>query len=314
MRSSLLSRFCLLGVLTLPVASCDPNVVIGAKWALDEPAAGKPPATGGSTGAGAGGSEPIEAGAPPLSEGGTGTGAGGAAGGEAGGGGEGGDDGGGAPIFEATHEDGSLAEWDLGPDQDAGGYYADQGLPSYSEEQARSGRGSAKTVIDTSDGTAPIARLYRRIEHEQAYYSSWFYLLEDHTPSVWWSIFLFRAVRDRNRSIDLWSVNLIRENDRLTLSLFDHPRGNVVSVPSKPTVPVGEWFQLEAFLDYAEGRPSRLDLWFNGELVLSLPDLTEAPAAEPAYWVVGNGASLLAPPVSTLYVDDAVVSATRVGP
>ena len=287
-------------------------MVIGAKWQMGEPpgAAGTNAAggvvgvggVGGSSGSsGSGGTELSGEGGtsePPL---------GGAAGeGQAGETGE--------ILFAADHEDGSLAVWDDGPDADAGGYYADAGPPRYSEAHAHSGSGAAEVTIDTSTNTAgTIARLYRRVERNSAYYSAWFYLLEDHTPSQWWSIFLFRAVKDRSQSIDLWDVDLIREDDRLTLSIYDHRRSDVIDVPSKPTIPIAEWFQLEAYLEFGPGRPSRIDYWLDGQPILSLPDLSEVPVGEPVYWVIGNGGSLLSPPVSTVYVDDALVSATRVG-
>src|SRR5689334_10954678 len=178
-----------------------------------------------------------------------GTDAGGAAGAsDAGVAGEGGAE---SPIlFEATHEDTSLAEWDEGPDADAGGYYADAVKPLWTNDVAHSGIGSAEASIDTSSGTAPIARLYRRLDRQSGYFSCWFYLNEDHTPGQWWSIFLFRAHKDRAASIDLWDVDLIRVDNRLSLSIYDHTRSAIIDVPSKPVIPVKQWFQIEAYLEF----------------------------------------------------------------
>jgi hypothetical protein len=293
-------------------AACDPNVVIGAKWGVsEEPAAGSnvggssagtgasPNTAGSETGGGSGtpstgGTSSNEAGAP------------GAAGADS------------TVYFEADHEGSDdLAIWDTGPDMDSGGYYADADPPRFSADgPAHSGSGSVEVTIDTSTGTAPIARLYRRIEHDRAYYSSWFYLLEEHEPSTWWSIFLFRARRDRSDSIDLWSVDLepVDGEDRLSLAIYDHQRGENLDLLALPTVPIAQWFQLEAYLEFAEGEPSQLELWLNEELVLSRSDLNEMPEGEPIYWVIGNGGSTLTPPVSTIYLDDAIISPTRVGP
>lgn len=219
-------------------------------------------------------------------------------------------------VFTADHEDGSgLEQWNEGPDGDAGGYYGDEIMPSYSTEQAHSGVGSAKLTIDTSGTTDQIARLYRRITTDEAYYSAWFYLNEDHTPSDWWSIFLFRAVQERSQSIDLWSVDLVRlGTDQLTLSVYRHATSEMLEVPSKPIVPVQQWFQLEAYLYAVQGEPSQLRLWLNGQEVLTLENDTVPPAGEPLYWVVGNGGSSMSPAISTVYVDDALVSETRRGP
>lgn len=305
-------RLLALGGLAVGALACDPNVVIGAKWRTAEPVAGSTgvgatAGSGATSTSGSGGS----AGSGGSGEGGTAAAAAGGTTAEAGTpGAAGADDS--DILFQADHEDGSLAVWDEGPDADAGGYYADAAAPQFSDEHTRTGTGAAEVTIDTSSGDT-ISRLYRRVTHDKAYYSAWFYLLEDHVPSRWWSIFLFRAVQDRSESIDLWDVDLIREDDRLTFSIYDHQRGDVLDVPSKPTIPIQEWFHLEAYLELGPGTPSRIDYWLNGEPFLSLPDLEEAPAGEPVYWVIGNGGSTLDPPVSTIYVDDAIISASRVG-
>lgn len=260
----------------LAVAACDPNVVIGAKFSV-----------------GGGGSTPGGGDAPALA------GVGGV--------------GGVALIFSADHENGSnLTQWDEGPDADAGGYYADPNaeLPSFSTERAHSGEGSAKMTIDSTSGQGVIARLYRRIASDgAAYYTAWFFLEEDHTPDGWWSIFLFRAVQERSKSIDLWSVDLVRTAaDKLTVAVYDHANQETLSAPGNPEVPVGQWFQLQAYLQVAPSQPSQLGLWLDGVQFLQLNDTTTPPAEQSLYWVIGNGAARLNPAVSTVYVDDAQIS------
>lgn len=310
------SRGCFVLAVACGMVGCDPNVVIGSKFRLSE---GGTEATGGSgtplggTGGGGGGAsgEPLggaamagesgEGGAPPLLGG---AGAGGAP-----------DDG---ILWHADHEGGSLVEWDDGPDADSGGYYADATSPSYVSGHARSGNGSAKATIDTAadTGAGQIARLYRRIEAREGYYSAWFNLAEDHDPSAWWSIFLFRAVKDRNASKDLWSVNLTRtEDDELTLSLYDHVSGKTTAAPAPlPVIPVGEWFELQAYLSQAYGEPSHLVIWLNGSRIFELTGAASPPDGQPVYWVIGNGGAKMTPAVSTVYIDDAVVSSRYIEP
>lgn len=309
--------------------ACDPNVVIGARWRTNE--GGSPPVSNG-------GSEPtpVATGGTDAGSGGGGTGTGnagsGAVSGSGGSGGSGGDElAGGAAgevgqagepssiTFTADHEGGtSLEQWNEGPDDDAGGYYGDldSGSPTLSTEQHHSGSASAKATIDTRGGADQISRLYRRVSNDEAYYSAWFYLGEDRTPTRWWSFFLFRAVQDRAKSIDLWSVDLIRKGtNQLTLTLFRHATNTNVDVPSAPTIPVAEWFQLEAYLYAKQGEPSRLTLWLDGEQILSLDNEIVPPEGQPLYWVIGNGAAPFSPPaVSSIYIDDAVVSLSPIGP
>jgi hypothetical protein len=300
-------------VAVLAVAACDPNVVIGSKFRVGsggstETGGSGAPATSGTSTAGLGG---VPAGGSTAGD--TGVPAGGPN--EGGVGGQA-DDG---LIFTADHENGvNLTQWDEGPDSDAGGYYADPDaeLPSYSTERAHSGNGSAKVTIDSTSGEGVIARLYRRIANDgAAYYSAWFYLEEDHTPDGWWSIFLFRAVQDRNQSVDLWSVDLVRTAaDKLTVAVYDHANQKTLAAPGNPEVPVGQWFQLQAYLQVAPNQRSQLGLWLDGNQFLELSDATPPPADQPLYWVVGNGSARLNPPISTLFVDDAQISTSFVRP
>jgi hypothetical protein len=307
-------------------AACDPNVVIGEKWRTNGvggsgDTGGVPPVSG------SGGTSGVSGDSAAVIAGDAGAPAGaapdaGAAGMPSG------------LIFFADQDDGthSLQQWDEpAADVDAGGYYADPGapLPQYSAGPAHSGDGSAKVTIDTSGGDQ-IARLYRRIGNDDAYYIAWFYLNEDHTqnggpPGAWWSIFLFRAVKDRNASIDLWSVDLVRSpTNTLTVALFDHqfdngngkPKGRTISVATQPPplVPIAQWFQIQAHLHAAWGTPSQLTLWLDGVQVFKLDDTTPAPDQQPLYWVIGNGGSKMSPPKSTIFIDDAQITTSFVRP
>ncbi|HUP83622.1 MAG TPA: hypothetical protein VM284_05460 [Candidatus Limnocylindria bacterium] len=297
-------------VIASAIGGCDPNVVIGEKWPRGAGGTGDiggAPAVSGSGGAAVagdavGGSGIAGEPAMPIAGAMTDGGAGGVP-----------DDG---LIFNADQENGAkLTQWDEGPDADAGGYYADGGLPVWSTDQHHSGEASVEVTIDTTSGVDQIARLYRRVEQPQAYYAAWFFLNEDHTPGTWWSVFLFRAVKDRNKSIDLWSVDLVRTpGDTLTVALFDHANNDSIEAQGAFPVPVRQWFQLQAYLQVAEGEPSHLTLWLDGVQFLDLKSTTPAPAMQPLYWVIGNGGSKMTPPVSTLYVDDAQISTSFLRP
>jgi hypothetical protein len=312
------------GAALLVIAACDPNVVIGARWRTV--VAGSSADTGGvpaSAGTSAGGVAASGAVAGDAIAGTAGElGMVGGAGGEAaiGAGGEPPA----TPIFFDNQQDGTLSLWDQpSADADAGGYYADPGFPNptFTATPAHSGDGSVRVVIDTTNSDQ-ISRLYRRItDNKDAYYSAWFYLNEDHTPGVWWSIFLFRAVQDRNASIDLWSVDLVRTADNtLSVALFDHqyqsPKGRTIDsqLQPPPVVPVKVWFQIQAHLVQNAGQPSQLTLWLNGEQFMKLDAATPVPLNQPVYWVIGNGGSKMTPAKSTIFIDDAQISTGFVRP
>jgi len=79
-------------------------------------------------------------------------------------------------------------------------------------------------------------------------------------------------------------------------------------------VRIGQWFQIQAYLQVAPGQPSQLTLWLDGNQFLKLDNTTMVPKDQPLYWVIGNGAAKLTPAVSTLFVDDAQISTSFVRP
>ena len=311
----------------LLVAACDPNVVIGSKFRLGEggssvgSSGGAPPASAGGGNGGAGapaagsagdttlGGAPDEGGAPPVQP------TAGSAGMPD------------VPIF-TTGNEGSLKDWDADPanDPDAGGYYSDPGvpLPVYTTEQHHAGEGAAKVVINADGSADKISRLYRRFgDYEEAYYIAWFYLKEDHVPSSWWSIFLFRANQNRADSTDLWSIDLVRTpQNQLTVALYEHQfdngagkaPGRTISASTQQIAPVGQWFQLQAYLKAKVGTPSELIVWLDGTQVIKLDKTTAAPKDMSLYWLVGNGAGKLTPASSTVYIDDAQITSSFVRP
>ena len=315
----------LLGGLWLALG-CDPNVVIGARRLHDDTGGvtdtGGMPTVAGSGGALGGGA----GGAPPggnVAEAGTATA--GAAGDISEAGAAGSPDPG---LIFSTGNEGSLKDWDSGPDTDAGGYYADTGvpLPKFAMDGiAHSGEGAAKVTINADGSSDKISRLYRRIEPdvEEAYYLAWFYLNEDHTPSSWWSIFLFRANQNRSDSTDLWSIDLVRTpQNKLTISLYEHQfdngagkdKGRTINATMQQIVPVKVWFQVQAYLRAKVGQPSQLTIWLDGNQVMRLDNTTPAPDGKSLYWVIGNGAGKLTPAESTVYVDDAQIATGFVRP
>jgi len=221
-----------------------------------------------------------------------------------------------AVLWSADHETGDLSQWHSGGDSE-GGDYQSGGTLAISSEQAHSGSYSVKMTIDTSDAADHTARVYRRAVAGPAYYSAWFYFTEAHTPDIWWSIFLIRAQTspsDPGTFKNLWDVNLERPSSgEMIISFFDHLSNNDTHASFPKPVPVAQWTHFEAYLEYAPPNGTRLTFWQDGDAVLDLMGLGDAPAPY-LFWAIGNGANNLTPPVSTLYIDDAVISTTRLGP
>ena len=80
-----------------------------------------------------------------------------------------------------------------------------------------------------------------------------------------------------------------------------------------PPVPIGQWFQIEAFYRSAPDDTGRVTVWQDGVLVI---DVSGGPTAPTSYveWSVGSLADGLTPPTASLYIDDVAIARRRLGP
>jgi hypothetical protein len=225
-------------------------------------------------------------------------------------------DGGVTLLWFADHETRDLSAWHAGGDA-MGGEYQGLGTSAVSSERAHGGSYAAKFTIDTSDGADHTARAYRSTYAGGAYYSAWFYFAEAHTSFSWWTFFLFRALTDPQNvdsAVNLWDIGLERRpNGDLGLLFFDHMTLADVPAPSDNVVPIGRWFHLEAYFEYAPPQSTRITLWQDGNQVMDMKGLGPA-SSDHLYWAIGNGANGMVPPVSVIYADDAAISTVRLGP
>jgi hypothetical protein len=219
-------------------------------------------------------------------------------------------------LWFADHETRDLSAWHAGGDT-MGGEYVGFGTSTVSSERAHGGSYAAKFTIDTSDGADHTARAYRRTAVGGAYYSAWFYLNETHTSFSWWTFFLFRALTDPQNiesAVNLWDIGFERrQNGDLALLFFDHMTLADIPAPADNVVPVGRWFHLEAYFEYAPPQSTHITIWQDGNQVMDVKNLGTA-SSDHLYWAIGNGANGLAPPVSVIYADDAAISTVRLGP
>ena len=75
-------------------------------------------------------------------------------------------------------------------------------------------------------------------------------------------------------------------------------------------IPIGSWFQIELFLKRAADATGEVALYQDGTLLFDETKLV-TDDSNFVQWYVGNLSSGLTPPVSTIYVDDVSISATR---
>ena len=232
-------------------------------------------------------------------------------------------------IWVATHEAGNLAEWGDGSGPSGGGLFND-GVHTVaaSAERAHSGTRSMKMTIDTTAGVDTAVRAFRWKESytkQDLYYSAWYYFPQSHVPTTFWNIMQFKGelydaggVQTKNDPIITIGVTVAGGASRLHMFYFGHFFGGTDQQFNQSilTLPIGQWTHIEAFLHQAPDATGVFMLWQNGTRILEVTNLqTNYTPLANGYqtWSVNNYSNGLTPAIATIYIDDAVISRTRVG-
>jgi len=218
-------------------------------------------------------------------------------------------------LWSARHETGDLSEWTADM---KGGSAADMPDTSIalSTEHAHGGRYAVK-LTNAAVSNYEQVRLWRADQYPQAaYYSAWFYLPRAYETMNDWTIMQLR----NPLSTDSTTISLLLDidlrslpNGDMIVSVYDHRQEYLRAATPDPAVPVpiGAWFQLQAFFDYSARSDGRFALWLNGRLLYDLPRAFDVNGT--VYFTVCSVSQALSPTDSILYVDDATVSLTGVG-
>jgi hypothetical protein len=215
-------------------------------------------------------------------------------------------------VWWSDHETGDLSDWQRGG-TDFGSTYVQGGELTVTADVARSGtRALRSTVVTPGSAAAQISRA--EIAAPAAYYGAWFLLPDAAQPATFWVFFSFHARAAPGNDVPVWDLKLASPGPEL--QLLRHDTGDLAPLTHVP-VPVGRWFQVEAFYRPAADANGRLQIWLDGTPIYDLAGVPTAPAnaAEaPVTWSVGSITDGLTPTPATLYVDDAYVSKRRLGP
>jgi hypothetical protein len=222
-------------------------------------------------------------------------------------------------LWTARHERGNFDEWIADAQGHAEAYPAPNTI-EVSEEHVHGGRYAAKLTIDATGGgvqqNSGLARL--GILPTEAYYSAWYFLPRSITVGDFWVIFKFRqrrVVDDPNSAAELYDLDLVSlAGGEMSVALYDHRIAADVplGVPA-PIVPVGAWFHVEAFYRNAPDQTGRVTYWLDGRMIV---DVTGKPTGPNAWveWDACNVGTNLTPSTAVVFIDDAAMSRTRVGP
>jgi hypothetical protein len=78
-------------------------------------------------------------------------------------------------------------------------------------------------------------------------------------------------------------------------------------------LPVGEWVHIEAFLRQSAAFDGRIVVWQDGVEILNQGAVKTRYPAMSDEWSVNNYTAAIVPSPAIIYLDDAVISTTRVG-
>ena len=164
---------------------------------------------------------------------------------------------------------------------------------------------------------------------KRAYYSAWYFLPQRYSvgPGGFWLLMKFRRRDANGTQHELYDLGLKDSGTDMTLHLYNWDKGtNEGSLDAlNRKVPIGTWFQLEAYYCYAPECNSLTDpafsLSIDGAKILDIPSRTTEVTSWVAWEISNIGLSLTdpnkTPPTSatvTLFADDAAISLKPVGP
>jgi hypothetical protein len=175
--------------------------------------------------------------------------------------------------------------------------------PSFTGKQA------AAFSVTTEDGTS--GRQTRCVREGQlpadAVYGAWFLIPSAVETTGVWNLMHFQGGEPGNLP-SLWDVSLDSDdNGRLSAYVRNYLGDSFEVADAPPEVPIGSWFHLEFRLRRSATADGEVALYQNGELVLERRGI-QTDNSDWGQWYVGNWASDITPPDSTLYVDDVSIS------
>ncbi len=186
------------------------------------------------------------------------------------------------------------------------------GSASYSlvTSPVHSGRyAAAFTVQSDVDGGSQVRCVEQGIFPGAAYYGAWYYVPAPANNSGLWNLFHFQGGAPGQMLHGLWDVSLVSLSDGgVHVTFYDFLTRSAPDSSAVPPIPIGQWFHIEVYFKRAKDATGELTMWQDGTQALHLTGLA-TDDTDWGQWYVGNLATALVPPSSTVYVDDVTIAA-----
>jgi hypothetical protein len=170
---------------------------------------------------------------------------------------------------------------------------------------------AAFTLHDIPDGGGSQVRCVEQgVFPEMAYYGAWYYVPVSAQNSGVWNLFHFQGGPPGQTLHGLWDVSLVNLGDGgpLHTVFYDFLSVGTPDASAVPPIPIGQWFHLEVYFKRASDATGELSMLQDGVVAVKLTGL----ATDDTGWgqlYIGNLATALVPPASTVYVDDVAFGA-----
>lgn len=223
-------------------------------------------------------------------------------------------------LWKATFEPGNLSEWE--GDGHGWAYSANNAsaLAVVTSTLAHGGSLSAVLGVAPPNSMLTVSYLWRNQPTPAAgYYSAWFYVPSTLVLTTGQYLSLVHFT-DASQPTPLWDVNLYPVGDgTVAAQLYDYPSKNSATGFDLQQFPVSRfpldrWVQLEVFLSQTVDATGRVTVWQDGAQILDRPKVITVLHLDSLQWEVGGGTAGLASGSINVYVDDAAISLSRLGP
>jgi hypothetical protein len=195
-----------------------------------------------------------------------------------------------------------------------GGFCYGDPLASYTTvtSPVHSGRHAAAFTVAANDARARQTRCVRQgVLPTAAYYGVWYLVSANATNSALWNLVHFQGGDGPSGQHGLWDISLVNgDNGALEVVVYDFLNKTTRRPATRTPIPIGAWFHLELYLARAADATGEVALYQDDQMLLDVKNIV-TDDSKWGQWYVGNLVSELAPPDSTLYVDDVTIRTSR---
>jgi hypothetical protein len=166
---------------------------------------------------------------------------------------------------------------------------------------------AAFTVQTDVDGGSQVRCVQQGTFPSAAYYGAWYYVPATAQNTGLWNLLHFQGGVPGQTLHGLWDVSLVSLSDGgLHTTFFDFLGGPTPEASAVPPIPIGQWFHIEVYFKRAMDSTGELSMWQDGVQAVHLTGI-QTDDTNWGQWYVGNLATALVPPSSTVYVDDVTI-------